>query len=117
MSFDSINHTLFTIKSLLCSFITSDIPSFSLIITSKSNPIILCSDISTNVALNQKSDIWNSLFYFLNKTNSFSDLASAIHAAYDIFRISTSRPNYTFVLTDDVYNKREQYRINETVNS
>ena len=117
MSSDSINHTFFTIKSLLCSFITSDLPSFSLIITTSSSPIILCSDISTNMALNPKSGIWNSLFYFLQERNSCSDLASAIHAAYDIFRIGPSiRPNYTFVLTDGIYNKEEQYRISDTIN-
>ena len=69
------------------------------------------------MALNPKSGIWNSLFYFLQERNSCSDLASAIHAAYDIFIIGPSiRPNYTFVLTDGIYNKEEQYRISDTVN-
>ncbi|KAH0789512.1 hypothetical protein GPJ56_006553 [Histomonas meleagridis] len=111
-------HTLQTIQSLLSVFTILDLPSFDLIIAGSPTPNILCSGVNTFNALNPKSLIWESLFAFLQNNKRNVDLASSIHAAYDLKRIkSTDYSSILFVITDGLYQENEQKQILEQVNS
>lgn len=80
-------HTLLTIRHILSSFAALDIPCFDLIVSGCPQPTVLCSEVRTLHALDQKSSIWESLFSLLERPVQKSDLASAINTAYDIKRL------------------------------
>ena len=44
-----------------------DLPSLNIIISTSSSPIVLCSEKGTLDVLSNKSELWDSLFYFLSE--------------------------------------------------
>ena len=102
-------HAILTIKSILSSFAALDIPCFDLIVSGNPQPTVLCSEVGTLYALNQKSSIWESLFSLLERPVPKSDLASAINTAYDIKRMrSKDYSSFLFIITDGLYEKSER---------
>ena len=113
----STNHSLETIRILLSSLAAIDLPSFDLIIAGENNPYILCSDIGTSRALNKKSELWKSLFTFIQYPLDHVDLASAIYSAFDLRRLKNyERTSILFVLTDGLFEKEDQEKIIEYCN-
>ena len=51
--------------------------------------MILCSEVGTNRATNNKSPLWPTLFSLLANPILTCDLASAIHSAFDLRRRNT----------------------------
>ena len=80
----SAEHTIQTIRIFLSSMSSSDLPCFDLIITGEKNPIVVCSEMSTSTALDDKSDIWGTIYSLLLPPKMITDLASAINAAFEI---------------------------------
>jgi len=76
----------------------AELPSFDLVVTGTQAPIILCSDVSTSIALSEKSSIWGNLYASLSPTYN-TDLASAIKVAYDLNNIRRNETtNYIHLL-------------------
>ncbi len=112
----SFMHTIQTIRTLISSIGAIDIPCFDLIIVGDPEPIILCSERSTNEILSDRSSIWGPLFSFF-KPKRHGDLASAIKAAYDLNSARrTEHTNRIFVCTDGLYSKSERKSIIKYVN-
>ncbi|KAK8841092.1 hypothetical protein M9Y10_027933 [Tritrichomonas musculus] len=115
-------HSFQTIKSVLVSLGSIDLPCFDLIIATNSSPIVLCSQLKTSYALAERSQLWDSLFSVLQNIHPslhHSDLASAIHTAFDLRRMRTMEcdSSMMFVLTDGLYQASERPRIIECVNN
>ena len=112
----NINHSLNTIRVLLSSFTIIDLPSFDLIITGEEGPIVLCSEYPTFAALNEKSKLWELLFYSLSNPISNADLLSALQTAYDLKRMRTNNfPSFLFVLTDGLFEEEKQNQLKENI--
>ena len=108
-------HYFDTIRILLSFLSFAELPSFDLVITGVQAPIVICSDISTSIALGEKSSIWGSLYASLSPINN-SDLASAIKVAYDLNNIRRNETtNFIFVITDGLYSILDQKVILEKV--
>ena len=113
----SFIHTLHTIRVLFSSFIYDNIPCLDVIVTREKEPVILCSEKSSNEILNEKSPFWPVFFSCLKPVQT-SDLASAIKSAYNLNRSRRADyTNYIFVLTDGLYNISERNRIIGVVNN
>ena len=109
------DHYLDTIRILLSILSFSELPSFDLVVTGLQDPIVICSDISTSIALSEKSSIWGSLYASLSPLY-YSDLSSAIKVAYDLNNIRRNETtNYIFVITDGLFSLPEQKVILEKV--
>ena len=80
-------HTLLTIRTVLSSLASLDLPCFDLIVAGNPNPTVLCSEVGTLHTLAHKSNIWEPLFSLLEKRVQKADLASAINVAYDLRRM------------------------------
>ena len=114
----SREHTINTIRYLLSGLSYIDLPSFNLIISTQTNPIVLCSEKGTLDALSNQSQIWASLLYFLNEDYKCknTNLASAIRAAFNITNArKKDHTDYLFVLTDGLFQKSEVNKICEEV--
>ena len=112
-----IFHTLQTLRILLSTISYDNLPCLDIIISTPSEPIILCSEKSSNEILSDKSPFWATLFSYMEGQSS-SDLASAIKAAYDLNRARRSDyTNYLFVLTDGFYSISQRERIIGIVNN
>ena len=110
----SRDHAINTIRYLLSALSYIDLPSFNLIISTESNPIVICSEKGTLDALSNKSQIWGSLLYFLNEEYKCknTNLSSAIRAAYNITNTrKQEHTDYLFVLTDGLFQKSEAKNI------
>ena len=110
----SRDHTINTIRYLLSSLSYIDLPSFNLIISTESNPIVICSEKGTLDALSNKSQLWGTLFYILNEEYKCrnSNLVSAIRAAYNITNArKQEHTDYLFILTDGLFQKLETNKI------
>ena len=117
--FDELSgpHSFQTIQVFLSSLASLDLSRFDLIVTGNPNPTVVCSEIGTISALSCKSTIFESLFSILQSPTRNTDLASAIHTAFDLQRMrSTDYANVIFVLTNGLYQIEEQKRIVNTVN-
>ena len=66
----SFIHTLHTIRILFISFIYDNIPCFDAIITREKEPVILCSEKSSNEVYNEKSSFWPAFFSCLKPVQS-----------------------------------------------
>ncbi|KAK8835984.1 hypothetical protein M9Y10_040181 [Tritrichomonas musculus] len=100
--------SVFSMKTIICllyALSSIEIQYVDVILSTNKNPIVLCSNVPSNVALNKKSDVWSALFsHFSKSMPSNCDLESAIHAAYDIKRMRKNDcTNLLFVLTDGIY--------------
>ena len=114
----SREHTINSIRYLLSALSYIDLPSFNLIISTESNPIIICSEKGTLDALSNKSQVWGSLLYFLNEEYKCenTNLSSAIRAAYNITNArKQEHTDYLFVLTDGLFQKSEMTKIKEEI--
>ena len=112
----NINHSLNTIRVLLSSFTMIDLPSFDLILTGEEGPIVLCSEYPTFAALNEKSALWELLYYSLSKPISNADLISAVQTAYDLKRMRTNNfPSFLFILTDGLFEEEKQNQLKEYI--
>ena len=112
----NINHSLNTIRVLLTSFTLIDLPSFDLIVTGEDGPIVLCSELPTFTALNEKSKLWELLFQCLSNPITNADLLSTLQTAFDLKRIrSNNFPSFLFVLTDGLYDEEKQKQIKDMI--
>ena len=110
----SREHTINTIRYLLSAISYIDLPSFNLIISTDSNPIVICSERGTLDALSNKSQLWVNLFHILNEDYRCinSNLVSAIRAAYNITNArKQEHTDYLFILTDGLFQKFETDKI------
>jgi len=108
-------HSIQTIQMILSSLNSIDLPCFDLIIA-KDKPHVLCSEVNTLRSLNSRSPLWELLISELQNSSKPSDLASSIHAAYDLKRMRTiDYSGVLFVLTDGLYQESVQYHIKEMV--
>ena len=113
----SFLHTFQTLNYLLCSCACLDLPCFDFIIARDNNPILLCSEIGTLNALNEKSDFWATLFTILNYPVVNCNLSSAIKLAYGLRRVrNTEKGSFLYVLTDGLYQYNERNEIFKSIN-
>ena len=113
----SFLHTFQTLNYLLCSCASLDLPCFDFIVARDSNPILICSQIGTLNALNEKSEFWTTLFTLLNNPVINCNLSSSIKLAYDLRRIrSIEKGSFLYVLTDGLYQKNERKEILKSIN-
>ena len=113
-----LSFSLQTLRLILSTLNSIDIPCFDFILSRQNEPDILCSNISSVKAINPKSALWESLFSILAHPCPKSDLASAIEASFDLKRIqSTEYTSYLFILTDGLYQENEHKRILRAVSN
>ncbi|KAK8891276.1 hypothetical protein M9Y10_028484 [Tritrichomonas musculus] len=111
-------HSLQTIRNILSSIASLDLPCFDLIVAGNKEPIILCSEVGTNRATNIKSSLWESLLSVLQTPLKSVDLASAIHTAFELRLMrSTEYSSVLFVLTDGLFEQNDRSRIIDAVNN
>jgi hypothetical protein len=109
---------MLTIRTVLSSLIALDLPCFDLVVAGNPQPTVLCSEVGTIRSLSNKSAIWESLFSLLEKEVQKSDLASAIHVAFNLKRLrSKDYTRFMFVLTDGLFEKSERNKILHAVNN
>ena len=114
----STSFSLQTLRLMLSTLTSIDLPCFDFILSRQTNPEILCSNLSSVRAINAKSIIWESLISILAHPCSKSDLASAIEAAFDLKRMRSSEyTSYLFILTDGLYQENEYKRILRAVSN
>ena len=112
----NINHSLNTIRVLLSSFTLIDLPSFDLIVTGEEGPIVLCSELQTFTALNEKSKLWELLYQCLSNPITNADLLSTLQTVFDLKRIrSNNFPSFLFVLTDGLFEEEKQNELKEMI--
>ena len=112
----SAEHTIQTIRIFLSSMSSSDLPCFDLIITGEKNPIVVCSEMSTSIALDDKSDIWGTIYSLLLPPKMKTDLASAINVAFEINNLRRiDCTNLIFVITDGLFSQLEQKIIKKKI--
>ena len=110
--------SLQSLRLMLSTLNSVDIPSFDFILSRQKEPIVLCSNVSSVRAINPKSSLWESLFSILSRPCSKSDLASAIEASFDLKRMQSSEyTSYLFILTDGLYQENEHKRILRAVSN
>ena len=113
----SFLHTFQTLNYLLCSCSCLDLPCFDFIVARDNNPILICSEMGTLNALNEKSEFWTTLFTVLNNPVINCNLSSAIKLAYDLRRIrSIEKGSYLYILTDGLYQNNERNEILKSIN-
>ena len=113
----SFLHTFQTLNYLLCSCACLDLPCFDFIVARKDNPILLCSEIGTLNALNEKSKFWASLFTILRNPVINCNLSSAIKLSYDLRKIrNIEKGSFLYVLTDGLYQYTERKEIIKSIN-
>ena len=79
--------------------------------------MILCSEVGTNRATNNKSSLWPTLFSLLANPIPTCDLASAIHSAFDLRLMrSTEYSSILLVLTDGLFEEKDRSRIIDAIN-
>jgi hypothetical protein len=110
--------SLQTLRLMLSTLTSIDLPSFDFILSRQKEPEILCSNLSSVRAINPKSTLWESLMSILAHPCSKSDLASAIEAVFDLKRMRSSEyTSYLFILTDGLYQENEYKRILRAVSN
>jgi len=103
----SFCHTIQTIRTLISSVASINIPAVDIVVATSTNPIVICSDIASNKILG-KSSILPSLFKVLSSPCLKANLLSALKVAKDLQKIgSKDTTKYTFVLTDGLYQQNE----------
>ena len=115
-------HTIYTIKVILSYLCIADLPYFDLIIATNNESIILCiGENSKNELQNNKSIIWEYLFYYLENPETNIKLSDGINKAYILNQKRYNSTNYIFVLTDGLYDKIEKdnilYEVENCINS
>ena len=106
--------SLQTLRLMLSTLTSIDLPSFDFVLSRQKEPEILCSNLSSVRAINPKSTLWESLLSILDHPCSKSDLASAIETVFDLKRMRSSEyTSYLFILTDGLYQENEYKRYEE----
>ena len=112
----SLIHSLQTIKMLLNSLNSIDLPCFDLIIATESKPIIICNERNTFEILSDNSQIWPILFSLISRKVSNIDLSSAIHSAFNLHNYRRNEhTDYLFVLTDGLFSKSQRQKITDNI--
>ena len=75
---------------MLSTLSSIDLLCFDFILSRQTYPEILCSNLSTVKAINQKSILWDSLLFILTHPCSKSDLTSAKEIVLDLKRMRAS---------------------------
>lgn len=98
-------HSIKTVTNVLCALSSVDIPCISIILATENEPIVLCCDVSSAMALNEKSSVWPALFsYLLQSQLNDTNLESAIQSAINLHEMkSDDFSSYLFVLTDGLF--------------
>ena len=110
--------SLQTLRLMLSTLTSIDLPSFDFVLSRQKEPEILCSNLSSVRAINPKSTLWESLLSILDHPCSKSDLASAIETVFDLKRMRSSEyTSYLFILTDGLYQENEYKRILRAVSN
>ena len=103
----SFSHTIQTIRVLISSIASINIPAVDIVVATSKNPIVICSDIPSTKLLG-KVNILNSLFKVLANPCLKANLISALKVAKDLQKIgSKDTTKYMFVLTDGFYQQNE----------
>lgn len=103
----SFSHTIQTIQMLISCIAAINIPAVDIIVATSSNPIVICSDISSTKLLG-KYNILVPLFKVLSKPCLKANLLSALKVAKDLQKMgSKDTTKYMFVLTDGFYQQNE----------
>ena len=103
----SFSHTIQTIRTLISSIASINIPAVDIIVATSTNPIVICSDVSSNKILG-KSNILSGLFKILSSPCLKANLLSALKVSKELQKIgSKDTTKYTFVLTDGLYQQNE----------
>ena len=103
----SFPHTIQTIRNLISSIASVNIPAVDIIVGTSTNPIVICSDVPS-IKLLGKTNILSSLFKVLSKPCLKANLLSALKVAKDLQKIgSKDTTKYIFVLTDGLYQQNE----------
>ena len=117
--FDNISgpHSFQTIRVILSTLASLDLPCFDLIVAGNPRPTVICSEVSTLHSLSTKSTLFSSLLACLQNPVQNVNLSSAIHTAFELQRMrSTEYTSIFFVLTNGLYQKEERERITSSVN-
>ena len=101
-------HTIYTIKYLFRYLKFIDITYLDVIITSNEYPKILCSNLNSKKILNENSDFWISLFYYLCNPDEKTYLSESIDISYYLNRERNDYNNYVFILTDGLFSYEEK---------
>jgi len=110
--------SLQTIRFVLSSLYSVDLPCFNLVVARSKNPYVLCTYTSTGAALQSKSLLWESLFSVLDNPCDGSDLPSAIQCAFDIIRMnSVQYTNYLYIFTDGLCKTEDENSILNLINN
>ena len=62
----SISFSLQTLRIILSTLNSIDLPLFDLILSRETNPLIICSNVNTIKAINPKSSLWEILLSYLS---------------------------------------------------
>ena len=92
-----------------------DIPYLDVIITTDGNPIILCCGLSSRKILSKESDFWIGLIDCLCKPKIKTYLSPCIDIAFYLNMERTNYTNYLFVLTDGLFEEKENNDILENI--
>ena len=111
----SREHSFKILRELLSPLFYLDISKFDIILTTNNSPIILCSDLNSQKCLKSDSALWIGLFKYLQAPYYGSDLSSAINFAYNLNRERNECTKRIFVLTDGLFEKREQMCIRKQI--
>lgn len=119
-NFISSSHSIFIIFTILAALSSIDIPSVDVILARQEEPLVLCSERPSQLALGEKSQLWPALIHYLNHQdkNSGSNLEAAIRTAIDLRRMrSSDYTAYLFVLTDGIYQAHRAEAIKKLVDA
>ena len=110
-------HSFQIIRELLSPLLYIDISKIDIILTTDTSPIILCSDIDSKKCLRKDSSFWIGLLKFLQMPFYGSNLSSAINLVYSLNKERNEYTKMLFVLTDGLFERKEQIYIGQQVNN
>ena len=111
----SREHSFRIIRELLSALSYLDISKLDIILTTNNSPLILCSDVDSQNCLKNDSSLWIGLFKYLQEPYYGCDLSSALNFAYNINRERNEYSKRIFVLTDGLYERKEQLYIKRQI--
>ena len=108
-------HSFSIIKTLLKYFKFINIPYLDIIIATGGNPIILYCGLSSRKVLSQDSEFWIGLIDCLCRPKEKTYLSPCLDLAFFLNIERTDYTNYIFVLTDGLFDKKENNNILENI--
>ena len=108
-------HSFSIIKTFLKFLRFVDIPYLDIIIAKGGNPIFLCCGLSSRKVLSKESEFWIGLIHCLCNPKVKTFLSPCIDIAYYLNMERTDYSNYLFVLTDGLFDLKENNNIIENV--